>query len=155
MNTLDTTPTVAENVIHDWSMSYSMVPRAVSLMRVHVRRRLLMWAWDGDQEDATVIASELVTNAVRYSRVAGHLLDVRLALLEGGALLIDVSDPVGAFPGFREHLIPSSDDEQGRGLPLIRALGGELSLTLLANGGKTVRAHLPATAAVPEGRSQP
>ncbi|MFZ3555851.1 ATP-binding protein [Streptomyces sp. BH055] len=104
----------------------------------------MVWGWKGDQHDATVIVSELVTNAVNHGRMVDHTLNVRLATLEDGALLIDVSDPVAGFSRPRERRGADDQSECGRGLYVIQALGGAVSWFLCDGGGKTVRAHLPA-----------
>ncbi|WP_052744637.1 ATP-binding protein [Streptomyces odonnellii] len=125
-------------------MDYTMVHGSVRLARIHIRRRLGLLAWHGDVEDAALIASELLSNAISHGRVVGEFMSVRLAVLADGALVLDVSDPVGAFPRFGEMAHPSDDAEGGRGLLLVRNLGASLSWFPRRNGGKTVRAHLPA-----------
>ncbi|MEB8338037.1 ATP-binding protein [Streptomyces endophyticus] len=144
MGTLDSTPVVTAAARCQWQMDYTMIYGSVRLARLHTRRQLSLWGWAGDQYDATVIVSELVTNAISHGRTVGHLLRVQLAILEDDTLRIDVSDPVASFPHISES--PQADagveDERGRGLHLIRALGGDLSWFLREEGGKTVRAHL-------------
>ncbi|MFG2525998.1 ATP-binding protein [Streptomyces sp. NPDC048527] len=129
-------------VCREWAMDYTMVYKCLPLVRLHVRRKLVLWGWPGDQEEATLIASELVTTAISHGRVVGHTMRVRLALLDDGALLIDVSDPVPAFPDFNAEDPAGAEDERGRGLELVRGLGAELAWFLRVDGGKTVRAHL-------------
>ncbi|WP_425838359.1 ATP-binding protein [Streptomyces fractus] len=123
-------------------MDYSMVHGCVPLARHHVQRELTAWQWAGDQNNAAVIVSELVTNAINHARVAGHTLCVRLALLEDSSILIEVADPVGAFRNFDEYITGDSDKECGRGLLIIRALGGNLSWSPRTTRGKTVRVRL-------------
>ncbi|MGW1160614.1 ATP-binding protein [Streptomyces sp. NPDC002519] len=97
--------------------------------------------WTGDIEDAVLVASELVANAVLHGRVPGHELWLRLAESEAGGLLVDVSDPVRAFPEpGREH----AGGERGRGLLVVAHLTEELDWFLRAEVGKTVRARLGA-----------
>ncbi|MCN9240277.1 ATP-binding protein [Streptomyces sp. RY43-2] len=124
---------------HEWSMSYPMTTRSVPVARTQVRRRLTLWNWAGDVEDAVLVASELVANAAVHGRVPGHELWLRLAELEGGDLIVDVSDPVRAFlePGREE---PGS--EGGRGLLVVARLAEEWDWFLRAEVGKTVRARL-------------
>ncbi|MFI5807277.1 ATP-binding protein [Streptomyces sp. NPDC051561] len=128
----------------EWRMGYTMVEGSVRLVRIHVRRNLVLWQWPGDVQDATLIASELAANAVRHGWVHGHELWLRLAVLDGGELLIDVSDPVRHFPAGGERSDPGEDAESGRGLHVVRALGGEISWFLREHCGKTVRVGLPA-----------
>ncbi|MFI5807176.1 ATP-binding protein [Streptomyces sp. NPDC051561] len=127
----------------EWRMGYTMVEGAVRLVRIHVRRNLTLWQWPGDAQDATLIASELAANAVRHAKVHGHELWLRLAVLDSGELLIDVSDPVRRFPAHAAEPPTAEDSESGRGLYVIRALGGEVTWFLREHCGKTVRVRLP------------
>ncbi|MEV0318148.1 ATP-binding protein [Streptomyces sp. NPDC050658] len=132
------TPTVAR----EWSQDYQMFHRAVGVSRVHARRQLTLWSWRGDVEDAALIVSELLTNAVNHARVVDATMRLRLAVLEDGTLLIEVADPLPAFPCFSEVIRSCVEDEQGRGLRLVRAFGAEVTWFLRQHGGKTVRAHV-------------
>jgi anti-sigma regulatory factor (Ser/Thr protein kinase) len=123
---------------HDWSMGYPMTTRSVRLARLHIRRRLTMWAWAGDIDDAVLVTSELVANAVRHGRLPGHELWLRVRELDDHALNIDVSDPVRAFPEVRKE----ARGESGRGLLVVAQLVTELDWFLRADAGKTVRARL-------------
>ncbi|MGX5182622.1 ATP-binding protein [Streptomyces avermitilis] len=114
-----------------------MTLRSVRLARLHVRRRLTMWQWAGDIDDAVLVASELVVNAVRHARVVGRELWLRLAELEHGGLVVDVSDPLRVFP----EADVEPDGEGGRGLLVVRHLTAELDWFLRADVGKTVRAR--------------
>jgi hypothetical protein len=61
-----------------------------------------------------LLVSELVTNAVKYSRG-----DVTLRLVNERALVCEVLDNSGALPRLRQA---SGDDENGRGLQVVRQL---------------------------------
>ncbi|MFE2032584.1 ATP-binding protein [Streptomyces scopuliridis] len=135
-------PAVTASVVREWSMDYTMVYGVVSLARIHSRRYLTLMGWRGDAEDAVLMVSELVSNAVDHGRIAHRLLTLRLAVLEDGGLLIDVSDPVDDFPRFGEAIEPGETDERGRGLLLVQRLGGRLSWYPRHDYGKTVRAHV-------------
>jgi anti-sigma regulatory factor (Ser/Thr protein kinase) len=138
-----TTPVGSVPVVREWSMDYTMLYGSVSLVRIHVRRHLGLMDWRGDVEDAVLIASELASNSIDHARVVNESLSVRAAVLEDGSLLLDVSDPVAAFPGFDEATEPGEEEERGRGLLVVRGLGGRLSWQLRQDGGKIVRAHVP------------
>ncbi|WP_262058138.1 ATP-binding protein [Streptomyces sp. STR69] len=124
----------------DWSMSYPMTPRSVRLARLHTRRRLTLWNWPGDIDDAVLVTSELVANAVRHGRLPGHEVWLRVAVdeEEKSALTIDVSDPVLEFPVV--NLVPSG--EFGRGLLVVRGVSESLDWFPRGDVGKTVRARL-------------
>jgi PAS domain S-box-containing protein len=87
-------------------------PESVSRARAHIRQTLR--AWDlSDLEDATtLLASELVTNAIRYAH--GDAIELRLA--KGGALICEVADGDIRVPR-RRH--PGPDEEGGRGLAVV------------------------------------
>ncbi|WP_394425773.1 ATP-binding protein [Streptomyces sp. SGAir0957] len=127
-------------------MDYTMVHKSVPLVRLHVHRRLVVWGWAGDQGEAALVASELTTNAINHARIVGHTMLVRLAVLSNGGLVVDVSDPVPAFPDFGVHAAVDRLDECGRGLRLVRAVGGEVSWFLREHVGKTVRVEMPGEA---------
>ncbi|SER82407.1 Anti-sigma regulatory factor (Ser/Thr protein kinase) [Streptomyces sp. yr375] len=123
----------------DWSMGYPMTPRTVRLTRLHVRRRLTMWLWPGDVDEAVLVTSELVANAVRHGRVPGHELWLRIhELEEDRALSIEVSDPLRAFPEIQEN----ATGDTGRGLLVVSSIAAELDWFPRAEVGKTVRARL-------------
>jgi anti-sigma regulatory factor (Ser/Thr protein kinase) len=119
-------------------MGYPMTLRSVRLARLQARRRLTMWQWDGDIDDAVLVVSELVANAVRHARVIGQELWLRLAELEDGGLVVEVSDPVRVFP----EVAIAPDGEGGRGLLVVAQLAEELRWFLRSDVGKTVRARL-------------
>ncbi|QEV64958.1 ATP-binding protein [Streptomyces spectabilis] len=121
-----------------------MTPAAAGLARQGARGRLAAWRWGGDVDDAVLVVSELVANAARHGRVAGHCLWLRLAVAEGGCLVVDVSDPVGEFPGFGAGA-PAVTGEGGRGLLVVRELAQDVGWFPRQGQGKTVRALLPGT----------
>ncbi|MFI8929682.1 ATP-binding protein [Streptomyces sp. NPDC053474] len=116
-----------------------MTPTAAALARKGTRGWLAAWGWGGDVDDAVLVVSELVANAARHGHVTGHHLWLRLAVTANGGLVVDVSDPVGEFPGF-ESAAPQG--EGGRGLLVVRQLAEELGWFPRQNHGKTVRALL-------------
>ncbi|WP_329249837.1 ATP-binding protein [Streptomyces sp. NBC_01478] len=124
----------------DWSMSYPMTPRSVRLARLHTRRRLTLWNWPGDIDDAVLVTSELVANAVRHGKVPGHEVWLRVAVDEEGnsALTIDVSDPVLEFPVVNQ----APTGESGRGLLVVSGVSESVDWFLRGDIGKTVRARL-------------
>ncbi|MFD6417568.1 ATP-binding protein [Streptomyces sp. NPDC060194] len=124
----------------EWTAVFPPRPASVGLARLYVRRRLTLWRWEGDIEDAVLVASELLANAVRYGRLPARTVLLRLAL-DDDALLIDVSDPVPAFPNF-VATPPAPHADAGRGLAIVRTLATDLTWFLRDPTGKTVRATL-------------
>ncbi|MFE6283447.1 ATP-binding protein [Streptomyces sp. NPDC057877] len=126
-----------------------MTPRSIRLARLHTRRRLTMWRWPGDIDDAVLVTSELVANAVRHGRLPGHELHLGLRTGEGGEdLIVDVSDPILTFPTVDKE--PGEDAEFGRGLLVVSQIAAELDWFLRQDAGKTVRARLAAEPPVPK-----
>jgi serine phosphatase RsbU (regulator of sigma subunit)/anti-sigma regulatory factor (Ser/Thr protein kinase) len=120
--------------------------------RGQVRAALLQWAelglpgteklTDRLADDAMVVVSELVTNAVVH---AGTEVDVACRLEEAsGALVVEVSDrhPSRA-PRDAEAEAPYETPEYGRGLRLVATLAESWGITF-GKGAKTVWARLSA-----------
>jgi anti-sigma regulatory factor (Ser/Thr protein kinase) len=97
--------------------------------------------WMYTQEDTgriLLVASELATNAVQHGHVPGHLFEVALTS-NSHSCLIEVSD---ASPRTPKALIPTAEDEHGRGLHLIAALSAQVGHEQRQPLGKTVWARL-------------
>jgi hypothetical protein len=73
-----------------------------------------------------LLVSELVTNAIRYSRG-----EVTLRLVNEGTLVCEVHDNSGAMPRLRQ---PNGDDEHGRGLQVVRLLAKRWGARRTATG---------------------
>jgi anti-sigma regulatory factor (Ser/Thr protein kinase) len=73
-----------------------------------------------------LLVSELVTNAVKYSRG-----DVTLRLVNEKALVCEVLDSSGALPRLRQ---PNGEDESGRGLQVVRQLSQRWGARRTATG---------------------
>ncbi|WP_432137334.1 ATP-binding protein [Streptomyces sp. bgisy154] len=94
--------------------------RHVPTARQRIRKALADWGVTGEPADTiTLLANELVTNAVTHCRVSHALVEVTLTL-HGPDLTLEVSDPD------REHLPElhhsGADEERGRGLALVEGL---------------------------------
>ncbi|GAB2947083.1 hypothetical protein GCM10027075_54330 [Streptomyces heilongjiangensis] len=89
-------------------------PAVVSHARVAVTEQLAAWGLDDLAFTTELIASELVTNAIRHA--AGH---VQLRLLRDRSLICEVFDGSGTSPRLRRACI---EDEGGRGLFLVAQL---------------------------------
>ncbi|MDT0306522.1 ATP-binding protein [Streptomyces sp. DSM 44917] len=109
------------------------------------------WGLDAAVDDAAVVVSELVTNAVRYGlpAAARHPIPpatpdrpILLGLVHcGGWVLCAVSDPGEATPRLKE---PDFLRESGRGLHVLESLAQRWGWTTPDRHGKAVWALLPA-----------
>ena len=110
------------------------VPATVSGTRKRVIAQLRLWGVQLDPDTAAtleLLASETVTNAVRYAH--GAEIEITVAA-EPGTVLIAVTDGSTDMPEVRRA---REEDESGRGLFLMQALATEWGCTT-AVGGKTV-----------------
>lgn len=96
------------------------VPKAASQARAFIRRRLTELGFAKLVDDGTLIAVELVTNAVRDAPGGPVLLSLRLS---AGRPVIEVGDCSPVLPVFRDADFVS---ETGRGLHIVGALAAEL-----------------------------
>ncbi|MFD7405967.1 hypothetical protein ACFV7R_25535 [Streptomyces sp. NPDC059866] len=71
----------AAPAVQEWTLHYSMVAGVVRLARIHTRRQLTVMRWAGDVDNAALVVSELVTNAIRHGQLPGRELTLRLAVL--------------------------------------------------------------------------
>ncbi|HET6356221.1 ATP-binding protein [Streptomyces sp.] len=93
----------------------------------------------GDQvEDATLVVSELVTNATRHGRSSCRL---RLHV-DPGLVTVEVED---ASPVHPRLCSPLDLDEGGRGIVMVRELSQHFAVRGGPGGGKTVQAVLAAS----------
>ncbi|MFF5788756.1 SpoIIE family protein phosphatase [Streptomyces sp. NPDC012693] len=106
------THAVAEEATASWE--YPADPAAVQDARAHVNAQLEAWGLEDLLFSTELIASELVTNAIRY---AGG--PVTLRLIRDRVLVCEVSDPSSTQPRLRRAL---TTDEGGRGLFLVAQL---------------------------------
>lgn len=144
------------------SVGLVAVPSAVSCARAFLRLVVTQWGAGAQVEDAELVLSELVTNAVRATRADGPVPQwpaltaadvIRVGLgVTGGGLYVGVWDRSRAFPVVRH---PGDGDEGGRGLRLVDALAREWGTTLSRAGGKVVWATLAAPDGYPDGERFP
>ncbi|MEU9167398.1 SpoIIE family protein phosphatase [Streptomyces sp. NPDC048420] len=111
-------------------------PAVVSRSRAAVTRQLAAWGLDELSFTVELVASELVTNAIRHATGP-----VRLRLLRDRALICEVSDGSGTSPRLRRA---RTEDEGGRGLFLVAQLTERWG-TRHAPEGKTIWTELPLT----------
>ncbi|WP_431951573.1 ATP-binding SpoIIE family protein phosphatase [Actinacidiphila sp. bgisy167] len=107
-------------------------PRAVAEARTWTERLLTEWKLPELVSTTTLVVSELVTNAIRYSTGP-----IRLRLIHDQVLVCEVSDSCSAAPHPR-HAEPS--DQYGRGLTIVAQLT-DAQGTRYTKTGKTVWAE--------------
>ncbi|MEV0618608.1 ATP-binding protein [Nonomuraea sp. NPDC050404] len=125
------------------------VPNAVPLARVFIRQSLLNWKRRDLIEDAELLASELVTNAIKATRSFATALSrsrigmIRVCLIVVDALaVIEVWDPNPVLPVLPENV--DHFEEGGRGLLLVDRLAKGWGCRRPRCGGKTVWCQLVA-----------
>ncbi|MFF0226808.1 ATP-binding protein [Streptomyces sp. NPDC004629] len=117
-------------------------PASVGAARRAVRALLTSWGIDDEVRDnAVLVTSELVTNAVNHS--ASERIACRLHSA-AGRLRIEVEDQnrAAALPAPRR---PDPDDQSGRGLLLVEALSRDWGVTGTHRSARVVWAELATT----------
>jgi len=96
-------------------VSCSREPRQVGQMRRIGAAHLRKWGLNSCVDTATLLISELVTNAVRYGAE-----DITFSMSHrAGEIIIEVIDGSSEFPRVRQ---PTADGESGRGMFLVEAM---------------------------------
>ncbi len=110
----------------------------------HVTKATLSeWSLNELYEDAAVVVSELVTNAIRYGLRCHSQEVMRLVLVRYERRLVCmVTDPADNAPRVLE---PDYVAETGRGLHIIEAISRAWGWTPLLGGGKAVWAMFSTT----------
>ena len=119
--------------------TYPAEPHSVGVARTAVKENCHRWGYGGLCDDAALIVSELVCNAVRH---AGTDIGLTLTARREG-LRMEVSD--GSTQPIRPR-IATPADQDGRGLALVDALASHHGVRS-SPGGKTVWAELDTPAA--------
>jgi Histidine kinase-like ATPase domain len=119
-------------------LSLAALPTAPSCARGHVRSVVSEWGLGDLADIAQLLASELVTNALQASQRWRSRADVatvpviRLWLTSDGiSMVIHVRDASDEMPVLQDS---ASDDENGRGLMLVAALGKDWGCYRKAEG---------------------
>ncbi|MFI8345862.1 ATP-binding protein [Streptomyces sp. NPDC085596] len=100
-----------------YSETLPRVPGSAGLARRLVRAALTAWGMHDLADDAVLVASELVANAVRYAR--RESIRVVVERITPGTVRVAVADFSRSLP---EPCTPSDHDESGRGLVVVMAL---------------------------------
>ncbi|MFF4169628.1 SpoIIE family protein phosphatase [Streptomyces sp. NPDC001744] len=118
----------------EWPVPFDF--SAVGIARAHVEEQLREWNHPVEPFTATLLVSELVTNAIRYGAEPVTLRLIR----DSTALVCEVSDAGQAAPHLRHA---KAVDESGRGLLICAALAENWGVRHTENG-KTVWAEIEA-----------
>ncbi|MEU6225017.1 ATP-binding protein [Streptomyces sp. NPDC047042] len=131
------------------SIRLNAVPQAVAATRLFVRHNLTLWGLEEHVETATLIMSELATNAVQASITDAQpttkatstdaVIGAQLRAVEA-SLFVEVYDRTSAVP-VRSY--PDHDAEGGRGLLLVDVFAKQWNIHHSSVGGKIVWAELP------------
>ena len=128
------------------------LPSAVPCARLHARLILQEWNLSEVAEDAEMLVSELVTNALKASWSLPETRPIELRMLAGHErLTLEVWDALSARPDLRPHAV---DAESGRGLEIVSLLSDGWGFYHPGGGGKVVWAMLEITAALPAAGQQ-
>lgn len=122
-------------------LTLSAEPNAVRLSRVLVSITLLRWGLKRLDDDAELVVSELVTNAVQASKSTRDdpaLIHVRVSHL-GTSVVVEVWDRDLTPPAMQDV---GGDAESGRGLMIVEALAARWGYYLSIGSGKVVWAEL-------------
>src|SRR5215813_1611463 len=115
-------------------------PESVKAARDFTAATLRAWRLEALVEEAVIVASELVTNAIRHgSCPAGPTADgasVMLAWQRHDGRIICVVTDGSSKPPVLEHADPSA--ESGRGLQVVHALAAAWGWVMLGAGEKAV-----------------
>jgi anti-sigma regulatory factor (Ser/Thr protein kinase) len=120
----------------------SALPRSAGRAREYAREVLATWQLQAMSDTVELLVSELVTNAVQATGLIGEREEggtarpvyLGLSMLPD-VLLIEVWDVSSRVPLKRPA---ADDDENGRGLMLVKALSKDWGCRMLASGGKIV-----------------
>lgn len=124
------------------SLRLSATPRGARLARRLTGHQLSAWGHPhgGDaNHTAQQVVAELAANAVTHGRVPGRDFGLRLLLLPGDTLRVEVSDARGDR---RLRIVTNPEEEGGRGLILVWVLARTWGVAE-RDVGKTVWAELP------------
>lgn len=132
---------LADSPVHS-HLPFAALRSAVPCARLHVRSMCLEWGLRSIADTAELLASELMTNAIQATERLKTRADpaivpvINLWLIsDKSSLVIHVWDASNEMPVLKDL---TADDEGGRGLMLVEALGKEWGAYRKAEGGKVV-----------------
>jgi anti-sigma regulatory factor (Ser/Thr protein kinase) len=101
-------------------LEFGALVSAVPCARLHTRHVLREWGMASAGESAELLVTELITNAVKASRVMAQVSPVRLWLVSDRAQILILVWDASSQPPVRADA--SGDAENGRGLMLVEAI---------------------------------
>ncbi|MEV0775918.1 ATP-binding protein [Streptomyces sp. NPDC050428] len=120
-------------------LRWSRHPSCVGLARLELRKALGRWGLSALEGSATLVLSELLTNAARHARVSpGREIETHYVPGPDG-LQIEVHDASEDPP---EPRTPEREAPDGRGLVLVAALADTWGVSARQGPGKMVWANL-------------
>lgn len=119
-----------------YSQAFSCVPESSHHARDLVATALRVWGLEALMDDASLVASELVANAVQHS--AGRCLVFSIERSAQFRVRVRVTDQSRVRPVLRS---PSEEETKGRGLLLLTALAADWGADVHTSG-KTVWADI-------------
>ncbi|MFC7921447.1 SpoIIE family protein phosphatase [Streptomyces cinereoruber] len=125
---------LSSHELAEWTVPFDF--SAVGIARGHVEEQLRKWNHPVDPFTATLVVSELVTNAIRY----GAAPIVLRLITDSATLICEISDAGQAAPHLRHA---KAVDEGGRGLLICATLAENWGVRYTP-GGKTVWAEVEA-----------
>ncbi|WP_369389432.1 ATP-binding protein [Streptomyces sp. CG1] len=131
-----------------YTQTLALRPESAALARRSVRTTLACWGLESLADDAELIASELVTNAVEHARPQRASDEdpgrCRLTLErpDDATVWLTVAD---SSPRNLVRRSPTTDDDTGRGLTLVEAVSSRWTAQR-SRAGKVVWAELRVTA---------
>ncbi len=131
-------------VIQHWPLvsclEFGSLPAAASCARLHTKNVLLEWSLKHLTDDAEMLVSELMANALKASWSMKEVTPVALRLIANyERLIIEVWDRSPADPVAREA---DDESEHGRGLAVIEALSNRWGFKRLSFSLKVVWCEL-------------
>ncbi|MFF4408452.1 ATP-binding protein [Streptomyces sp. NPDC001407] len=129
-------------VRHQVAFAVAPHERSVGKARRMLRNTLIAWGAEAEERvpDAELVASELLTNALRHAPRS----ELALTAAEGGgSLIIEVED--GGNPESKPAVrqVVNEDAESGRGMTIVEAVAKSWSWRPLPDGGRGTWAVLP------------
>ncbi len=112
------------------------LPSAVPCARLHTRQLLWEWGHTAISQNAELLVSEIVTNAIQITEVDARTTPVRLWLLADRALVLLAVWDASPLPPMRVSI--GDDAENGRGLLLVETLSTRWDHFPHHSGGKVV-----------------